>query len=218
MLSPEWQLSLVALVAAYAAGATPFGFMAGKLRGIDIRQHGSGNIGATNVIRVLGKGIGIPVFILDLLKGLVPVLLTAHAAAARSLASDWPAIAAAAGAVLGHNFTFWLGFRGGKGIATSAGALAALLPIPLVGAAVVWFAVFFISRYVALGSIAAALALPAVSVTLHFWKGDPSPPLCVFAALIGALAIWRHRSNIRRLRDGTENRFSRKSKAPTDEA
>ena len=159
MTASELQVTAMVLVAAYAAGATPFGYLAGKLKGIDIREHGSGNIGATNVIRVLGKGIGIPVFVVDMLKGLVPVVLGAKWAEARGVVSDWPAIAGAAGAVLGHNFTFWLGFRGGKGIATSAGALMALLPVPLLVALGAWLAVFFGTRYVALASIAAAVVI-----------------------------------------------------------
>ena len=112
--------------------------------------------------------------------------------------------------MLGHNFTFWLGFRGGKGIATSAGALMALLPVPLLVALGAWLAVFFGTRYVALASIASAVALPAAAVGMRVGWGKPSWALCGFAVLLGALAIWRHRSNIRRLRDGTENRFERK--------
>ncbi len=210
MTASELQVTAMVLVAAYAAGATPFGYLAGKLKGIDIREHGSGNIGATNVIRVLGKGIGIPVFVVDMLKGLVPVVLAGKWAAMKGVGSDWPAIAGAAGAVLGHNFTFWLGFRGGKGIATSAGALMALLPVPLLVALGAWLAVFFGTRYVALASIASAVALPAAAVGMRVGWGKPSWALCGFAVLLGALAIWRHRSNIRRLRDGTENRFERK--------
>ena len=204
--------SLIAALLAYIAGATPFGYMAGKFRGIDIRDHGSGNIGATNVIRVLGKGIGIPVFILDMLKGLVPVVLTRWWCGQNGIVPDWPGIAAAVGAVLGHNFTFWLGFRGGKGVATSAGIVLALLPLPLAAGVVAWLAVFFISRYVALASIASAVVVPGTALFLHFFRGQPGWPLTGFSILLGLLAIWRHRSNIRRLRDGTENQFVSKSK------
>jgi glycerol-3-phosphate acyltransferase PlsY len=97
----------VVLAASYVAGATPFGYLAGKLRGIDIREHGSGNVGATNVIRVLGKGLGIPVFAADFCKGLLPVMVAGSWARSHGLAGDWPGIVAAAGAVLGHNFPFW---------------------------------------------------------------------------------------------------------------
>jgi len=202
----------IVLAASYVVGATPFGYLAGKLKGIDIREHGSGNVGATNVIRVLGKSVGIPVFAADFCKGLVPVLLVQWCARKLGLAGDAPGMVAAAGAVLGHNFPFWLKFRGGKGIATSAGALAALLPWPLLCAVVVWLLVFLGSRYVALGSLAAAVALPAAALVLRWRLGAPSGALCWFAVALGALAIWRHRSNIRRLLDGTENRFERRAK------
>lgn len=214
MTSSAFTASLLALLAAYAAGATPFGYLAGRMRGIDIRDYGSGNIGATNVFRVLGKRVGIPVFILDMLKGLVPVLLARWLAADRGIAPEWPGIAAAVGAILGHNFTFWLGFRGGKGIATSAGVLIALLPLPLLAALLCWLVLFFTTRYVAVASIGAAVAVPATAIALHLWRGEPGLPLAGFAAVIGTLAIWRHRSNIRRLLQGTENRFVKKPKSP----
>jgi acyl phosphate:glycerol-3-phosphate acyltransferase len=195
-----------ALAVAYVIGATPFGYMAGKWRGIDIRDHGSGNIGATNVIRVLGKGIGIPVFILDFCKGLGPVLLMDatydHHAGAK--------IAAAMGAVLGHNFTFWLGYKGGKGVATSAGALMGLIPVPTCIVIATWMVVFFATRYVAVASIAAGVALPVAA----WWQVGISP-IFWFTIALSSLVIWRHRSNIQRLRAGTENRFTRKGKAPT---
>src|SRR5436190_18878740 len=106
MTSTEVIASLLAFLASYVIGATPFGYFAGKMRGIDIREHGSGNIGATNVFRVLGKRIGIPVFLLDMLKGFLPVIATAAILKSRDIPSDWPVIAAAVGAVVGHNFTF----------------------------------------------------------------------------------------------------------------
>jgi glycerol-3-phosphate acyltransferase PlsY len=194
----------VALFASYVVGATPFGFVAGKARGIDIRDHGSGNIGATNVFRVLGKPVGITVFLLDLLKGLVPVLVTRWLAGT----SDLAPILAGIGAIIGHNFTFWLRFRGGKGIATSAGALLALLPVAMICGLAVWFVLFFASRYVAVASIGAALTVPIVTAI----KDLHDLPMLVFSILISFLAIVRHRSNIQRLLAGTENRFERKSK------
>ena len=121
-------------------------------------------------------------------------------------------IAAGVGAVVGHNFTFWLHFKGGKGIATSAGVLLALLPWSLVAAWSLWLILLYTTRYVAVASIGAAIMVPASALALHWWRGDPGLPRVGFAVLIGALAIWRHRSNIRRLLDGTENRFVRKSK------
>lgn len=217
MTSSEITASLVALLSAYVAGATPFGYIVGRMRGIDIREHGSGNIGATNVFRVLGKRVGIPVFILDMLKGLVPVMVARWVAERQGIAPDWPSIAAAVGAVLGHNFTFWLGFKGGKGIATSAGVLLALLPLPLAAALLCWLVLFFTTRYVAVASIGAAVTVPSAAAVLHFWKGTPALPLVGFAVLIGVLAVWRHRSNIRRLLNGTENRFAKKERAVSHE-
>jgi len=211
MTQPEAIACLMAALASYAIGATPFGYFAGKMRGVDIRQHGSGNIGATNVFRVLGKRVGIPVFILDMLKGWVPVMLTRWMLAEREIPSDWPAIAAAVGAVLGHNFTFWLQFKGGKGIATSAGVLVALLPIPLAAAVVFWLILFFATRYVAVASIGASLMVAVSPAALHLWRGEPGLPLVGFGLLLGLLAVWRHRSNIHRLLNGTENRFKKKS-------
>lgn len=199
METPE----VLALLVSYVFGATPFGYLAGRMRGMDIRQHGSGNIGATNAFRVLGKPAGITVFVLDFLKGLVPVL------AAAKIIPDMPLapILAGIGAILGHNFTFWLGFRGGKGIATSAGVLLALLPVAMLAGLIVWFALFFSTRYVAVASIGAALAIPIVTGLRH----TGNRPLLVFAIAVAALAIIRHRSNIQRLIAGNENRFTRRS-------
>ena len=211
MTSNEAIACLLAALGAYVIGATPFGYLAGRLRGVDIRQHGSGNIGATNVFRVLGRKVGIPVFILDIVKGWLPVMVTRWMVEARGIPSDWPTIAAGVGAVLGHNFTFWLHFRGGKGIATSAGVLLALLPIPLAAAMTTWLLLFFATRYVAVGSIGAAIMVPLATIVLYVWRGAPGPPLVGFSLLLGILAIWRHRSNIRRLLDGTESRFTKKA-------
>lgn len=190
------------VLVAYLVGATPFGFLAGRLRGIDIREHGSGNIGATNVLRVLGKPIGITVLLLDLLKGLLPVLL-AMGASERSLVH----LAAALAAILGHNYTFWLGFKGGKGIATTAGAILPLMPWALLAGALVWLAAFFASRYVSVASIAAAVAVPSAFALQSWATGRWEPPILAFAVGVGALAVWKHRANIRRLRRGEENRF-----------
>jgi len=187
-----------ALLGAYVAGATPFGYLAGRLRGIDIRDHGSGNIGATNVLRTLGKPIGITVLILDLLKGLAPVL------AAKYWSPDALVhILAGIGTILGHNFTFWLRFRGGKGIATSAGVLAGLAWAAALAGVAVWLLLFFTSKYVSVASIGAALAIPLVVV----FRDSSNTPLVVFSILVAVLAVVRHRSNIRRLLAGTENRF-----------
>ena len=206
---PPYLTIFTTLAAAYVVGATPFGYMAGKMKGIDIRDHGSGNIGATNVIRVLGKKIGIPVFILDVLKGLLPVLVTYWVGR-----DQYCQIAAAMGAVLGHNYTFYLGYKGGKGIATSAGALFGLVWLPALIAVITWIITFYATRFVAVASIAAAVILPIATV----WQTGLSPYF-YFTVALAILAIWRHRSNIQRLRAGTENRFTRRSKvAPAPEA
>lgn len=202
------------LLLAYVAGATPFGYMVAKWKGIDIRQHGSGNIGATNVIRVMGKKIGLPVFALDVLKGLLPVVAARMWCGKGGFDPTWPTLLAALGSVLGHNFTFWLGFKGGKGIATSAGAILAVLPVALGVAVLLWIIFFHATRYVAVASIAAGLSLPLTVLVQRSLTGGPALPLLGFATVIGLLAVWRHRSNIRRLRAGTENRFVPRSQPP----
>ena len=205
-------ITLVILIA-YAIGATPFGFVAGKLKGVDIRQHGSGNIGATNAFRVLGKPIGITVFFFDFLKGFVPVWIAKYFVAngtqiAGETLPEWAPIAVALATILGHNFTFWLGFKGGKGIATSGGALLGLMwPAVLIGL-VIWAALFFSTRYVALASLGAAASIP---ITVGLMEGL-SKPIFWFAMAIAILAFIRHRANIRRLLTGTELRFERKNK------
>jgi glycerol-3-phosphate acyltransferase PlsY len=197
---------------AYVAGATPFGYLAGRARGIDIRQHGSGNIGATNVIRVLGKALGIPVFVLDFLKGFVPVFAAGwwcHRQPAFADAEPFVSIAEVVtglAAVLGHNYTFWLGFRGGKGIATSAGVLFGLAPWVLLAAIAVWVATYFVSGYVSAASIAAGVVLPIAASVQGVFRGAQNWPLVILCAVIGALAVWRHRTNLARLRAGTEPR------------
>jgi len=207
----EHPLQLLWIAVGYLIGSIPFGFLAGKMRGIDIREHGSGNIGATNVLRNLGRAVGIPVLILDIAKGVVPVLLAQHFSNDSLIA-----ILTAIATILGHNYTCFLGFKGGKGIATSAGALAPVLPVPLLVAVLLWIVVFFASRYVSVASIAAAVSLPitlgVVAATQNQWDWM----LFSFTLLISLLAVWRHRSNIRKLRVGTENRFQRKPKSTSD--
>ena len=197
--------ALLVVAAAYLLGSIPTGYLVARAKGIDIRRHGSGNIGATNVLRTLGKPLGVFVFFIDALKGYAAVWLPHLIAPA---APDWLPIAAAVAAIAGHNYTPWLGFKGGKGIATSAGVLLALMPLAVLAIAVVWFAVFFTTRYVSLASMSAAAALPvAVALLWNFGLGG-NAPLILFALLISALAIWRHRANIQRLREGTEPRLA----------
>lgn len=199
------------VLAAYILGATPFGFLAGKMRGIDIRDHGSGNIGATNVVRTLGKPVGITVLILDICKGLVPVLV------AKSLSdSSILHIATAIAAILGHNYTFWLRFKGGKGIATTGGAILPIMPFALVAAVLGWLIVFKVSRYVSLASIAAALIIPVTIVVRFLITGTWDLVILGLGLFVCILAIWKHRSNIGRLRRGEELRSTRKNPLPSE--
>ena len=201
---------LFAIFAGYLLGSIPFGLLVARSRGIDIRKHGSGNIGATNVLRVVGKKWGILVFALDALKGVAAVLLARHffgtAGEGVGGGNELPGIVAGLACVVGHNFPVWLRFKGGKGVATTAGVLAGLMPVAALVAFVVWVAVFKISRYVSLASLVAAVAIPA---TVWYEERQMSVMFC-FALIVAAMGIWRHRSNIQRLCAGTENRFEKK--------
>lgn len=201
------------IAAAFLCGSVPFGYWAGKLKGLDIRQHGSGNIGATNVIRVCGKGIGIPVFILDMIKGLVPVLLPSWMLAGTEVTGSLlsaTAVVCGLAAILGHMFTPWLGFKGGKGVATAAGVLLGIAPIAMLVALGAWLLFFFTSRYVSLASMAAAIAVPVTMAvqmaTAKSWDGV----LLGFGILLAILVVVRHRTNIQRLMAGTESQVGKK--------
>lgn len=199
---------------AYLAGSIPTGYLVARARGIDIRGVGSGNIGATNVFRILGKGPGILVLLADALKGALAVLLLPRwlggdGADARMQA----ALMAGVCAVLGHNFTCWLRFKGGKGIATSAGVLAAWAPWPFLATLGVFAAVLGATRYVSLASILAAAALPFAQALLP--PRDRS--LVGISSVLAILAIARHHANIRRLVAGTERRIGQ-PKEPAKEA
>jgi glycerol-3-phosphate acyltransferase PlsY len=191
----------------FVLGSIPSGYLVGRAKGIDIRKHGSGNIGSTNVLRTLGKGPGYLVFACDALKGISAVLLAYRIF---PTLGDLGAIVAAVGCILGHNFTPWLGFRGGKGIATSLGVLIALLPLASMIVLGFWIVVFLVSRFVSLASILAAAALPIV-----VWFVSGTGALFWFSLLIGLLAIARHWQNIQRLVNGTETRFTRNEKSTT---
>ncbi len=200
----------LSVICSYLLGSIPFGLLAAKLKGIDIRQHGSGNIGATNVWRVCGWRYGLPVFILDVLKGVTAVWLGRWIAVWLHGNPAWAAIAAAMACVIGHSFPAWLGFKGGKGVATSLGVFLGLMPVPSVIALLVWIAIFKVSGYVSLASIIAALVLPAAAIAMQFTRHAYGWPVSGFAVVAGLLVILRHRSNITRLRAGTENRFGGK--------
>jgi glycerol-3-phosphate acyltransferase PlsY len=206
---------LTALISAgaYFVGSFPSGFIAGKINGIDVRKHGSGNIGATNVLRVLGKPWGYTVFFLDAFKGFLAVRLALALVARNPPAagySEFFAILAAAMCIVGHSFPLWLSFKGGKGVATSVGSILGIMPIAAITIFLVWVVVFLITRYVSLASIIAALTLPiAVAILVHL-KMTQGVVLFYFSAAMTALVVWRHRSNISRLLKGTEQRFARK--------
>jgi glycerol-3-phosphate acyltransferase PlsY len=208
-----WILALACCALGYFLGSFPAGYFAGRLAGVDIRSVGSGNIGATNVLRILGKRWGYPVFVIDALKGFAAVrlafVLVKYFPAAKPYA-EYFAILTAIMSVAGHTFPIWLRFKGGKGVATSAGALFGLMPWVVPCVFVVWLIVFEISRYVSLASIIAAISLPSIASLFAHWKFIDTWALVYFSILIMALVLWRHRSNFSRLLEGTEQRFSRK--------
>ncbi len=213
---PIWLTILVLVLLAYVVGATPFGYLAGRLRGIDIRQCGSGNIGATNAIRVLGKGWGIPVFVLDLLKGWLPVLGAAWwaqqdpAFAAHPVAQQVAPVLAGLAAVIGHMATFWLGFKGGKGVATSAGIMIGLAPWPLLIALLAWLVSRKLWGYVSLASIIAGWTLLLAVLGQSWSRGIFNGPLTVLSAVLALLVTLRHRTNLRRIAAGTEPKVGRR--------
>lgn len=208
-----WLLGIIVTAVSYLLGSFPSGFIAGRMAGIDVRTQGSGNIGATNVLRVLGKPWGLAVFALDALKGFAAVRFALMMVAGRSPAADYIdfyAILAAAACVIGHSFPIWLRFKGGKGVATSAGAIFGVMPIAAIAIFLVWVAIFFATRYVSLASILAAAVLPIV-IAVSVWSGRTrGMVLFYFSLAMTLLVVWRHRSNISRLLSGTEPRFTRK--------
>jgi len=210
------QSLLVIVVLSYIIGSFPTSIIVGKLlKGIDIREHGSGNAGGTNVFRVLGPGPGIFVMLFDAFKGFAATFWVS-----RIVIDPLPAgagmvmILAGVGAIVGHIWTVFARFRGGKGVGTAAGMLLALFPKALLVCLLVFFVVLFLSKIVSLSSMSAAVALP---VTLSVFKFPLHMPvansLYVFSFIAAALIIFTHRSNIKRLLNGTENRFGKKKKA-----
>lgn len=194
-------MPLLFVLAAYVLGAVPVSFWIGKLfYGKDLTNLGSGNLGATNAFRMLGVKAGIPVIVLDLLKGFAPAL---YFPLWDGQEATWWAVVYGATAIFGHVFSFWVGFRGGKGVATSAGVLAALMPSALVTGIGVWLLVVFITRIVSLASIAAALVVPVWALVVP----DASTPLRGFLVVLGLFVLWAHRSNLQRLRAGKEHRI-----------
>lgn len=213
---------ILTALGAYLLGSIPFGYLAAKVKGIDIRSVGSGNIGATNAMRVLGKPTGIFVLLMDVLKGYVacaflpePIYngLIPHFSGFFAWFHNTPVefqtrffVLAGIFAVLGHNYTCWLKFKGGKGIATTAGVYLALAPWPLLIALGAFILAVVLTRYISVGSITGAIALPAA-----VWIMTPHNTLLgIVTTALGALAIYKHKSNIQRLMAGTENRFGKK--------
>jgi acyl phosphate:glycerol-3-phosphate acyltransferase len=200
---------LLGVLIAYLAGSIPSAYIAGKLSGVDLRQHGSGNLGATNVVRVLGAKIGGVVFLADLLKGFLPVyFLPAYT---ETLRPELWALVYGAAAILGHvKPIFLLGKGGGKGVATASGVFLALAFVPMLIAEVAWIAVFYFTRYVSLASLVGAAILPIAILLLY---RQPQSPIFIASVIIALFVYWTHRANIGRLRRGEELRFVKKDNA-----
>ena len=196
----------VGVVISYLAGSIPSAYLAGKARGVDLRKHGSGNLGATNVVRVLGPKIGAVVFIADLMKGFLPVyFLPVYT---ETLQPGLWALVYGAAAILGHvKPVFLLGKGGGKGVATASGVFLALAFVPMLIAEVVWVSVFYLTRYVSLASLLGAAVLP---IAILVWERNPQSPVFIASVIIAVFVFWTHRANIGRLRRGEEHRFARK--------
>jgi glycerol-3-phosphate acyltransferase PlsY len=196
------------LIASYFVGAIPTSYLAGRLfRGIDLREHGSKNLGATNVYRTLGWKYAIPVGLFDIAKGAVPVLVFAP----RVSDSQVFALGCGIAAILGHVFSVFVRFRGGKGVATAAGVMLGLTPLALGVAALTWLLIVALSGYVSLASIAAAAVFP---VAVYALERLERPEILWLDILVAAAIVWLHRANIRRLLDGTESRFGRRAAPP----
>jgi glycerol-3-phosphate acyltransferase PlsY len=211
---PAW------LAISFLAGSIPFGLLIARAKGVDIRAHGSGNIGATNVGRVMGRKFGIACFALDALKGAIPTMLAglsrgAFGTSPSELAAGdlWWWLAVAVASLLGHMFSPWIGFKGGKGVATGFGALAAMwtpLTVPAAVALATWLAAVKISRTVSIASIAGALAVPIAVAARIALSGDAKAslaaetPTLAVASAVAILVVWKHRSNLVRLVRGEE--------------
>jgi acyl phosphate:glycerol-3-phosphate acyltransferase len=197
----------LAVIVSYLVGSVPAAYMAGKSRGIDLRRYGSGNLGATNVLRTLGWKIGLLVFAFDVAKGAVPVLLLPGWTTG-PLSPQVVGILCGVAAILGHFRPIFLRFgKGGKGVATATGVFFALAPLPMLAALALFGVVVLASGYVSLGSLTAAIVLPAL---LFATEGMRSPVFQI-SVVLAAFVFWTHRANIRRLRRGEEYRFGRKA-------
>ena len=202
------------LIIAYLIGSIPTSIIAGKLlRGIDIRDYGSRNPGATNTFRVLGKKIGITVGLIDIFKGFFCVFFLPRLVPSESLVpEDVRHMMAGFAAIAGHIWTVFAGFKGGKGVGTSFGVFLGLTPLPSLITLTVWCILTFGTGYVSLGSIAGAVVLPAAVIIDGLVRDSLSLPICITAAIIGLIIIVRHRTNISKLLRGEENRFGKRGK------
>jgi acyl phosphate:glycerol-3-phosphate acyltransferase len=199
----------VALVLSYLSGSLPFAAMAGKARGVDLRKQGSGNLGATNVFRVLGWKVGLVVFLADALKGALPVLFLPPRVDSPRDPVVW-AIACGIAAIAGHVRPIFLKLkRGGKGVATAAGVFFALAPIPMAITFAVFVGIVFATGYVSLGSLISAILLPGLLLATQGLRS----PLFLVSAVIALFVFWTHRANIGRLRRGEEHRFGKRGSA-----
>ncbi|MEA2761142.1 MAG: acyl phosphate:glycerol-3-phosphate acyltransferase [Gemmatimonadaceae bacterium] len=200
---------IVGVLISYLAGSIPSAYLAGQFRGVDLRQHGSGNLGATNVVRVLGPRIGGVVFLADLLKGFLPVYFLPTYT--DTLRPELWALVYGIAAIAGHvKPVFLLGKGGGKGVATATGVFLALAPVPMLVANAVWIAAFYFTRYVSLASLLAAAVLP---VAILAWTRNPQSLVFIASVVIASFVFWTHRANIGRLRRGEEHRFVKKESA-----
>ncbi len=207
------------IVLAFLWGSIPFGWLFARARGVNLREVGSGNIGGTNVWRALGWPAGVAVLLLDALKGFIPVVALEYCIAALPAGyvppgwQPWLFMFIALAAVLGHTFTPWLGFRGGKGVATGAGVVIALFQLWVLPVLALFGLVLLSTRFVSLGSIMAALLLAALSLSIPSIR-----PYWPFAVMALVLVVWTHRANIERLLSGTENRVGERKRPPPDNA
>ena len=222
------------LTGSYLLGSLPFGLLIGKAQGVDLRAHGSGNIGATNAGRILGKKWGLICFALDVMKGFIPAFLaatladhgaywTAHEATHWQSSLLWLGIGFAS--VIGHCFPCWLKFRGGKGVATSLGALLGFWPVmslPALGAFAIWLLAVNLSGYVGLASVVAAICLPPLALASSLYFRHPWQVFLGLSLPLALLVVWKHRSNLRNISQGTEImadwtlRAQRKQKPPVE--
>lgn len=203
----KWLLEIGGIIVSYLLGSIPIGLILARIKGIDIRKVGSGNIGATNVFRYVGKAWGIATFVGDALKGFLPAWLVPALAGKAFQQAVFPEFGLLCGcaAIAGHNWPIFLRFKGGKGIATSAGVLLGVAPAAVGVGLIAWIILLAATRIVSVASIGGAIIVPASAWILYLKKGWILPAVLT---LLGALAVWRHKSNIERLVKGTEHRFS----------